>query len=50
MRQDYRLLGLAKRYGSAPTDAACGKALELDVVSVTKIAAMVEQATEPHPA
>ena len=43
MRQVYRLLGLVKRYGAAPTDTACGRALDLDVVSVAKIAAMLEQ-------
>jgi hypothetical protein len=43
-------LGLAKRYGSQPTDTACGPALELDVVSVTKIASMLERATENTPA
>ena len=43
MRQVYRLLGLAKRYGSGPTDTACGRALDLDVVSVAKIAAMLER-------
>ncbi len=46
MRQVYRLLGLVRRYGPAPVDTACGRALDLDVVSVTKIAAMLEQATE----
>lgn len=46
MRQVYRLLGLAKRYGSGPTDAACCRALEFDVISVAKIASMLEQATE----
>ena len=46
MRQVYRLLGLVKRYGPAPMDTACGRALDLDVVSVTKIAAMLEKATE----
>ena len=50
MRQVYRLLGLAKRYGSEPTDTACGRALDLDVVSVAKIAAMLEKATESAPA
>ena len=50
MRQVYRLLGLVKRYGAAPTDTACGRALDLDVVSVTKIAAMLEKATENTPA
>ena len=29
-----------------PVDTACGRALDLDVVSVTKIAAMLEKATE----
>ena len=46
MRQVYRLLGLAKRYGAEPVDTACGRALDLDVVSVAKIAAMLEKATE----
>ena len=55
MRQVYRLLGLVRRYGPGPVDTACGRALELDVVSVTKIASMLEKATEttplpPHPA
>jgi hypothetical protein len=49
MRQVYRLLGLAKRYGSGPTDAACGRALDLDVVAVGKIASMLERATENTP-
>lgn len=55
MRQVYRLLGLVRRYGSGPVDTACQRALDLDVVSVTKIASMLEKATEgtplpPHPA
>lgn len=50
MRAVYRLLGLARRYGDASVDTACGKALELDVVSVSKIAAMLERATEHQPA
>jgi transposase len=50
MRQVYRLLGLVKRYGAAPTDTACGRALDLDVVSVAKIAAMLAKATENTPA
>ena len=49
MRQVYRLLGLVKRYGPQPVQAACGRSLELDVVSVTKIAAMLEQASENSP-
>jgi transposase len=55
MRQVYRLLGLVRRYGPGPVDTACQRALDLDVVSVTKIASMLEKATEntplpPHPA
>ncbi|MGZ6789288.1 MAG: IS21 family transposase [Mycobacteriaceae bacterium] len=50
MRQVYRLLGLVKRYGATPVDTACGRALDLDVVSVTKIVAMLEKASENTPA
>jgi transposase len=50
MRQVYRLLGLVRRYGPGPVDTACGRALELDVVSVTKIGSMLEKATENMPA
>jgi transposase len=46
MRQVYRLLGLVRRYGPGPVDTACQRALDLDVVSVTKIASMLEKATE----
>jgi transposase len=46
MRQVYRLLGLVRRYGPGPVDLACQRALDLDVVSVTKIASMLEKATE----
>jgi hypothetical protein len=49
MRAVYRLLGLARRYGDHAVDTACGKALEVDVVSVQKIAAMLELATEHRP-
>ena len=54
MRQVYRLLGLVRRYGPGPVDTACQRALDLDVVNVTKIASMLEKATEgtplpPHP-
>jgi transposase len=49
MRQVYRLLGLARRYGDQPVTAACERALELDVVNVTKIARMLEKATENTP-
>jgi hypothetical protein len=50
MRQVYRLLGLVRRYGPGPVDTACERALELDVVNVTKIASMLEKATENTPA
>jgi hypothetical protein len=55
MRQVYRLLGLVRRYGPGPAETACQRALDLDVVNVTKIASMLEKATEntpppPHPA
>jgi transposase len=55
MRQVYRLLGLVRRYGPGPVDTACARALEVDVVNVTKIASMLEKATEnttppPRPA
>ena len=50
MRQVYRLLGLVKRYGPTPVDTACGRALGLDVISVSKIAAMLAKATENTPA
>lgn len=49
MRAVYRLLGLARRYGDTAVDTACGKALDLDVVSVTKIASMLERAAEKTP-
>lgn len=50
MRQVYRLLGLVRRYGSGPVETACAKALDVDVVSVTKIASMLEKAIETTPA
>ncbi|HEU5267347.1 MAG TPA: hypothetical protein VFU35_11640, partial [Jatrophihabitans sp.] len=46
MRTVYRLLGLVRSYGPAPVEQACARALELDVVDVTKIARMLEQAVE----
>ena len=50
MRTVYRLLGLVRTYGPDPVQAACARALELDVVDVTKITRMLEQATEAQPA
>jgi hypothetical protein len=49
MRQVYRLPGLVRRYGPGPVDQACARALEVDVVNVTKIASMLEKATENTP-
>jgi transposase len=48
MRAVYRLLGLVRRYGPGPVEVACGRSLDLDVVSVSKIAAMLANATEQH--
>ncbi len=49
MRAVYRLLGLARRYGGDVVDTACARALELDVVNVTKIQSMLERAAEATP-
>jgi transposase len=49
MRQVYRLLGLVRRYGPGPVGTACQRALDLDVINVTKIASMLEKATENTP-
>jgi hypothetical protein len=46
MRTVYRLLGLVRNYGASPVEQACARALELDVIDVTKIARMLEQAVE----
>lgn len=46
MRSVYRLQGLVRRYGPEPVEAACERSLDLDVVSVSKIAAMLTKATE----
>lgn len=50
MRTVYRLLGLVRSYGPEAVDAACARALELDVVDVTKINRILEQAREHQPA
>ena len=50
MRSVYRLLGLVRRYGPGPVETACSRSLDLDVVSVPKIASMLEKAIErEHP-
>jgi hypothetical protein len=48
MRAVYRLLGLVRRYTPEPVEAACATSLDLDVVSVTKIASMLARATEKN--
>jgi hypothetical protein len=49
MRTVYRLLGLVRSYGAATVEAACARALELDVVDVNKISRMLAQAAERAP-
>ncbi len=46
MRSVYRLVGLVRRYGPGPVETACTRSLDLDVVSVSKIAVMLEKALE----
>jgi hypothetical protein len=48
MRAVYRLLGLVRRYGPEPVEAACSTSLDLDVISVTRIASMLAKATEKN--
>jgi hypothetical protein len=50
MRAVYRLLGLARRHGDEAVNNACDKALQVDVISVTKIASMLERGTAGEPA
>ena len=50
MRSVYRLVGLAKRYGPAAAEAACARALDVDVVNVSKIESMLKNATENNAA
>ncbi len=49
MRAVYRLLGLVRRYGPGPVDTACSRALDLDVVSVSKVSSMLAKAAENQP-
>ncbi|MDQ4069845.1 MAG: IS21 family transposase, partial [Actinomycetota bacterium] len=46
MRQVYRLLGLAKKWGPQRVEAACARALEAEAVDVGLISRMLERATE----
>jgi transposase len=50
MRSVYRLIGLAKRYGPQAAEAACSRALDVDVINVSKIESMLKNATETIPA
>ena len=50
MRSVYRLIGLAKRYGAEAAGAACSRALDVDVINVSKIESMLKNATEKAPA
>jgi len=49
MRQVYRLLGLAKKWGDERVEAACARALEAEAVDVGLIGRMLERATEAAP-
>jgi transposase len=49
MRAVYRLLGLAKKFGSQRVDQACARALECEAVDVGLITRMVERAAENDP-
>src|SRR5260370_13490868 len=50
MRSVYRLVGLAKRYGPAAAETACARALDVDVINVSKIESMLVNATEKNQA
>ncbi|MDQ6836951.1 MAG: IS21 family transposase [Actinomycetota bacterium] len=50
MRQVYALLGLVKRWGPGPVDAACARAIEAEAFSVGLIGRMIERVTEVDPA
>lgn len=49
MRQVYRLLGLVRRFGAERVEQACSRALELDVVDVTRVGRMLDRALESGP-
>ncbi|HVB50217.1 MAG TPA: hypothetical protein VND89_00545 [Acidimicrobiales bacterium] len=46
MRQVYRLIGLAKKWGSKRLDDACQRALEAESTDVNLVARMLERARE----
>jgi transposase len=49
MRLCYRLLGLVQTYGPQRVEEACRRALDLDVVDVTRVSRMLAKALENHP-
>ncbi len=49
MRAVYRLQRLVTRHGPGLVETACSRARDFDVVSVTKIASMLDKATETAP-
>jgi transposase len=49
MRAVYRLLGLAKKFGSERVEQACARALECEAIDVGLITRMVERAAENDP-
>jgi len=46
MRQVYRLLGLAKKWGEQRLEAACRRALDAEAIDVNLVARMLERALE----
>jgi hypothetical protein len=49
MRQAYALLGLVRRYGDARVNAACETALAAEMLSVRRLARLLELAAPPAP-
>jgi hypothetical protein len=49
MRQVYRLLGLARRFGDRRVEAACAQALAIDVVDIGLITRLLERGREQAP-
>jgi transposase len=49
LRHVYRLLGLVRRYTAPVVEQACAQALGADVIDVTRVSRMVEQAVEQSP-
>lgn len=49
MRHVYRLLGLTRRYAAPAVEQACARALEAEVVDVTRVAAHSARIRPPNP-